>query len=90
MSAALAAVRMVPEVKPFLIASHMSREPAAVRLAKELSLCPVVEGRMALGEGTGAVMMMALLDQVLAVYHGLRTFSDAGMEPYQRHEEQVF
>ena len=86
MSAALAAVRLMPEVKSFLIPSHRSREPAAARLAEELSFRPVIEGRMALGEGTGAVMMMALLDLACSVYGGMRTFSDAGMDPYKRHD----
>lgn len=84
MTAALIAVRLLPETKAFLIPSHLSREPAAARLAEALQLQPVIYGEMALGEGTGAVMMLSLLDMVLAVYSGLRTFAEADIVPYER------
>ena len=34
---------------------------------------------MRLGEGTGAVALLPLLDQALAVYYNLMTFADIGM-----------
>ena len=38
---------------------------------------------MALGEGTGAVALMPLLDMAYAVYGGMLAFSDAGIEEYK-------
>lgn len=67
-AAALVAQRLVPGVKEFLIPSHMSREPAAELILRELGLQPLLHADMALGEGTGAVMMLSLLDMALAVY----------------------
>lgn len=52
---------------------------------KELGLEPVIDGGMALGEGTGAVMMLSLLDMALAVYRDRTTFSDIRIEKYERH-----
>lgn len=84
MAAALLAERMVPGTKEYLIPSHQGKEPASKRLAKELEIEPVISGNMALGEGTGAVMMLALLDMVLSVYHGRTTFSDIRIGQYER------
>lgn len=84
MVAALLAERIVPGTKEYLIPSHKGKEPAAERLAKELGVEPVIDGNMALGEGTGAVMMFSLLDIALSVYEDRTTFSDIKIEQYER------
>ena len=38
---------------------------------------------MGLGEGTGAVGIMPLLDMVLGVYKNMPTFDDLAMEAYE-------
>lgn len=86
MAAALLAERMVRGTKDYLLASHMGKEPAARRLASELGLEPVIYADMALGEGTGAVMMFALLDMALSVYQDSAVFSDIGIGQYERFE----
>lgn len=86
MVAALLAERILPGTREYLIPSHKGKEPAVERLAKELGLTPVIDGCMALGEGTGAVMMFALLDMALSVYREGSSFGDIGMERYQRGE----
>lgn len=84
MAAALLAERIVPGTKEYLIPSHKGKEPATEKLAKELGLEPVIDGNMALGEGTGAVMMFSLLDIALSVYQDRTTFSDIKIEQYER------
>ena len=84
MVAALVAERIVPGTKEYLIPSHKGKEPAVERLAKELGVEPVIDGNMALGEGTGAVMMFSLLDIALSVYQNRTTFSDIKIEQYKR------
>lgn len=84
--AALAAERLVSGIKEFLIPSHLSREPAAAKIMQALSLRPVIDAGMALGEGTGAVMFLALLDMALAVYGNAAGFDAAGIEKYTRFE----
>lgn len=85
MAAALTAERIIPGVKAYLLPSHKGKEPAMERLAKELDIEPVIDGRMALGEGTGAVMMLSLLEMALSIYQDRTTFSDIQIEPYERH-----
>ncbi|MFT3982434.1 MAG: nicotinate-nucleotide--dimethylbenzimidazole phosphoribosyltransferase [Lachnospiraceae bacterium] len=83
-SAALLAERLLPGVKDFLIPSHMSREPVAKLLLQELKLHPVIDADMALGEGTGAVLLLSLLETVLSVYRQQASFQDAAIEKYRR------
>lgn len=85
--AALTAARICPEAADCMLPSHMSREPAMVRIMEELNLRPIVHADMALGEGTGAVALVPLLDMALKVYHGPHTFDDLGMEAYTPQEE---
>lgn len=86
LAAALAAERILPGTSAYLIASHKGKEPAFPLLLKALSLDAVIDADMALGEGTGAVMMMALLDLALQVYESRTTFSDIQICPYERYE----
>lgn len=84
--AALVAARICPEAKDFMLPSHMSREPAAIRIMDELELKPIIHADMALGEGTGAAALLPLLDMALRVYHGPHTFDDLGMDAYTPQE----
>lgn len=84
MTAALLAEKMVPGTIQYLLPSHKGREPAAGKLAKELGVTPVIDGEMALGEGTGAVMMFSLLELALRIYQEGTKFSDMELEPYKR------
>ncbi len=79
---ALLALRICPESGEFMLASHMSREPAGRLVMDALGLEPVIDAGMALGEGTGAVMLFPLLDMTHRVYYGTHTFDDLGMEAY--------
>lgn len=80
--AALCARRMLPEAADFMLATHVSREPAGAFLLETLDLQPVINAGMALGEGTGAVAAMPLIDMALAVYRGA-TFGDIAVEAYK-------
>ncbi len=87
MVAALVAERLLPGVKAYLIPSHTGKEPASKYLEKALNFEPVIDARLALGEGTGAVMMFGLLDIALSVYsdeNNRSTFKDAKIEQYKR------
>lgn len=88
MAAALLAERIVPGTKAYLIPSHKGKEPAMGRLAEELGLEPVIDGNMALGEGTGAVMMLSLLNLALCVYQNRTTFMDIQIEHYERFQNR--
>ncbi len=81
LTAALVAVRLCPACRPFMLASHASAEPATTMLVKELGLDPVIHAGMRLGEGTGGVCLLPLLDMALMLYNGT-TFASTGMDAY--------
>lgn len=80
--AALCAIRLNPEAGRAMLASHVSAEPAGRLVLDELGLKPLITAEMRLGEGSGAVAALPLLDMALAVYHSGHTFGKMGMEPY--------
>jgi len=82
--AALTAEKICPGVKDYCIASHRGGEQGVSIALKELSLEPVIEGKLALGEGTGAVMIFPLLDMVLSIYKNGVRFSDTDIDQYVR------
>lgn len=82
--AALVAERLVPGAKEYFLPSHRSKEPAAELILEELGVKPVLDASLALGEGTGAVLLFPLLDTVLAVYQDETTFEDIKVKQYER------
>lgn len=80
--AALLAARIAPLSREYMIASHVSKEPAARQLLLELGKEAFLHCDMCLGEGTGAVMLFPLLDQAASVYRGMATFAQAQIETY--------
>jgi nicotinate-nucleotide--dimethylbenzimidazole phosphoribosyltransferase len=77
-AAALAAVYMNKNVRDYLIASHIGREAGTSAVLSELGLKAVLHADMALGEGTGAVLLFPLLDVMAAEYNSALTFDDMG------------
>ena len=86
MVAALVAEKLVPGTKEYLIPSHIGKEPAMINISKALNMEPVIAGNLALGEGTGAVMLFPLLDMALEVYRESSSFSEIKVEQYERYE----
>lgn len=86
--AALVAERMVPGVREYLLASHLSKEPAAGMVADRLGLHPVIDAGLGLGEGTGAVMLFTLLDLALALYANQTTFVNMEIDQYERFTDE--
>lgn len=82
--AALLAVMLEANAGEYMIASHISREPAGRRIMERLSLSPVIDGGLALGEGTGAACLLPLLDMAHEVYTQNVTFNDIHMEAYKK------
>lgn len=81
-TAALCAVKLCSRVRDVLIASHVSQEPAAKLLLEALDLKPCLSAGLHLGEGSGAVLALPLLDQALAVYNSGHTFAALGIDAY--------
>lgn len=81
--AALTAVKLCPTVKDYLLPSHMSKEPATLKLIEYLGLDPFIKCNMCLGEGTGTVAVMPILEMAAAVYNNMSTFSEINVEEYK-------
>lgn len=77
---ALAAVRLNENIKNYIIPSHVSKEPAGKVLLESLGLKPLLTCEMCLGEGSGAVSAIPLLDMAAKVYKDMSTFSEFGFE----------
>ncbi len=76
--AALAA-GLCPAAKAFMIPGHQSQEPGHRALLEFLDMRPLVNLDMRLGEGTGALMALPLLDAAVATLNEMATFADAGV-----------
>ncbi len=83
-TAALVAERVVSGVKDYLIPSHEGREKGNVLALEALGLTPLIKGNMALGEGTGAIMLFPVLDVVMDYYLGGAKFDDYSIDEYKR------
>ncbi len=78
-AAALAAARSAPAVAASLIASHRSVEAGHRAVLKALGQRPLLDLDLRLGEGTGAVLAMSLVESALAIVREMATFSSAGV-----------
>ncbi len=65
----------------------MSMEPAMLKICERMGIEPVIHANMHLGEGTGAVLLMPMLDTVLAVYNSGTTFDAIDVEQYERFDK---
>lgn len=79
---ALLAKRIAPACSDYMLASHVSAEPVGKLLLDELGLKPVITAEMRLGEGTGGIMLLPLLDGALSIYNNAHRFDEIGLERY--------
>ena len=77
---ALVACRLNPNIKDYLISSHVSKEPAGTMILEELELKPLINCEMCLGEGSGAIAVLPLLDMAWKVYSEMSKFSEFNFE----------
>lgn len=78
-TAALVAVELCPVVRDYLIAAHRSVEPGHQAVLQRLEIEPLVALDLRLGEGTGAALVLPILDAALALLTEMATFEDAGV-----------
>lgn len=76
---ALVAARLAPSSVDYLIAAHRSVEPGHQIMMDHLGLAPLLTLKMRLGEGTGAVLGMGLLEAGWRIYREMATFAEAGV-----------
>ncbi|MGW0736510.1 nicotinate-nucleotide--dimethylbenzimidazole phosphoribosyltransferase [Streptomyces sp. NPDC002851] len=78
-AAALVARAIAPEVLAACIAGHRSAEPGHVAALKKLGLRPLVELDLRLGEGTGALLALPVVQSAARAMHEVATFDSAGV-----------
>ncbi len=81
-TAALTATRICPECADYIMASHVSKEPAAEKILAALGKEAALYCDMCLGEGTGAVTLFPILDLAVEIYEQMSTFEDIDIEAY--------
>jgi nicotinate-nucleotide--dimethylbenzimidazole phosphoribosyltransferase len=78
-SAALVARALAPDCTAAMIAGHRSVEPGASIALDELGLTPLVDLDLRLGEGSGAVLALPLVQAAARVLRDVATFDSAGV-----------
>ena len=79
-AATLAALRLCPTAREYVIPSHLSAEPGHAVVLDAIGLDPVFDLNMRLGEGTGAALAMGVIDAACAMMSGMATFGEAGVD----------
>lgn len=77
--AALLAVRLNPGCRDWMLFSHGSAEPGHRKVLAELAAEPLVDLNMRLGEGSGAAVVLPLLQSACALHNQMATFAEAAV-----------
>jgi nicotinate-nucleotide--dimethylbenzimidazole phosphoribosyltransferase len=77
--AALAAVRIAPDARDYMVFCHQSEEQAHSLILEALDAEPLLDLGLRLGEGTGAALAYPLLQSAQSFYNYMASFDDAGI-----------
>ena len=78
-AAALAADGLVPALRDYLVFAHRSAEPGHEAVLDALGAHPILDLRMRLGEGTGALLAWPILRSAAAMLSEMASFESAGV-----------
>jgi nicotinate-nucleotide--dimethylbenzimidazole phosphoribosyltransferase len=78
-AAALAAIKIAPAARDYLVASHRSAENGHGLLLEALELQPLFDLNLRLGEGSGAALAMNFVDAAIRILAEMATFESAGV-----------
>ncbi|MCR5734312.1 MAG: nicotinate-nucleotide--dimethylbenzimidazole phosphoribosyltransferase [Lachnospiraceae bacterium] len=82
--AAYCANLIIPGVSEYMIASHTGKEKGTALVLGYMKLKALIDADMNLGEGTGAVLIMPMLDMVMSLYKTGTRFGDTTIKEYER------
>jgi nicotinate-nucleotide--dimethylbenzimidazole phosphoribosyltransferase len=77
--AVLCAIRLCPQVKDYVIPSHLSEEPGHRIALSAAGLKPMLHMNMRLGEGSGAALLFPIIDTAQRIMQEMATFAQAGV-----------
>jgi nicotinate-nucleotide--dimethylbenzimidazole phosphoribosyltransferase len=78
-AAAAIAYAIAPRVRDYMFAGHCSEERGHRHLLRYIGVKPILNLGMRLGEGTGAVLAMPVIESSCRLYSEMATFSSAGV-----------
>ncbi|RYZ48728.1 MAG: nicotinate-nucleotide--dimethylbenzimidazole phosphoribosyltransferase, partial [Proteobacteria bacterium] len=78
-SAALIAIRIDPNIKPYLVFAHQSEVSGHRELIAELNVKALLNLSMRLGEGTGVALALPLVQAAAAMLSEMATFASASV-----------
>jgi len=78
-AAGLAARVIEPDAHNWMLASHVSHENGHALALDALGLSPMIDLKMRLGEGSGAALVVPLLQSAIALHNEMATFESAGV-----------
>lgn len=86
MVASMIAIEIASNSKDYIFSSHISKEHGAKVIADKFGYSPVIDGGFALGEGTGAVALMPIIDMAIEMYKNMPTFKGTKIEEYKNYD----
>lgn len=86
-AAALIAVTLAPNARAYLIAGHRSQERGHRLMLEWLGLEPLVDLDLRLGEGSGAVLALPLVEAACKLLAEMATFAEAGVSDKEESEK---
>ena len=78
-AAALVAHSLCPNARDYMVAAHLSAEAGHRIVLSHMGLRPLLDLGMRLGEGTGAVLAMGIVEAAAACLSEMATFEEAGV-----------
>jgi nicotinate-nucleotide--dimethylbenzimidazole phosphoribosyltransferase len=78
-AAAAIAFAVAPQIRDYMFAGHCSEEPGHRHLLRYIGIKPILSLNMRLGEGTGAVLAMPVIESACRLYSEMATFASAGV-----------
>jgi nicotinate-nucleotide--dimethylbenzimidazole phosphoribosyltransferase len=83
-AAAMIAVGLAPQVRPYIIAAHRSQERGHRLMLDWLGIEPLLDLDLRLGEGTGAALGISLAEAACKILCEMATFGEAGVAGKER------
>lgn len=79
-AAALLACKMNVKSRNYIFAAHLSEEPGHRIMLEALGLKPLLNFGLRIGEGTGAVLVLPLIEAAVKIINEMATFEDVGID----------
>lgn len=80
----ICAEKIDSKISNFVISSHVSDYKLSGEILKSYNLNPIIHAQMRLGEGSGAVAIMPILDMAVKIFNEMPRFVDVNIDKYEQ------